>query len=169
MTRPTFAHDLEVRQQYLSMVYHAFPGQAFVLLNQGRAFSPSQTGDTSEYSRVGDKNKKTVAQTVKTDFNVQVYVEDDLTELARIMAGEVRPGGGWLGTEELQLDPTIVHNFKIVNFDGITTDSNILFTEYINSWQASGATIALESEGDVRFAELPGAASSYYIIPATGT
>ena len=168
MTRPSFAHDLEVRQQYLSLLYHALPGHSWVLMNQGRVFSPNQSGDTPEYSRIGDKNKKKVANTLTTDAEVHVYVEDDITELARIMAGEVRPGNGWVGTEEIQLDTTVIHNFKVDNYDGIDTSSTLLFTEYLTSWQASGMGAPLEAEGDVRIFTFPGAASSYYIIPAAG-
>ena len=31
MTRAAFGQDLEVRQQYLSMLFHAYPGTAWVL------------------------------------------------------------------------------------------------------------------------------------------
>ena len=169
MTRPNFAHDLTVRQQYLSMIYHALPGHAWVLMNQGRVLSPNQSGDTSEYSRIGDKNKKTVANTLKTDAEVHVYVEDNLTEVAAIMAGLTRPGGGWVGTEEIQLDTTIVHNFKVENYDGITTAAALKNVEYLTGWQSSGLGAPLEAEGDVRIFTFPGAASSYYIIPAAGS
>lgn len=168
MTRAAFGHDLEVRQQYLSMVYHAFPGTAWVLLNEGRVITPNQSGDETEYSRIGDKNKLKVANTVTTDVAVQVYFEDNLTEVARILGGNVRPGGGWVGTEEIQLDTTVIHNFKVENYDGITAGAALLFTEYVNSWRPSGVGTPLDAEGDVRIAEFSGAASSYYIIPAAG-
>lgn len=170
MARPGFGKDFEVRQQYLSMLYHALPGHAWVLMNEGRLFSPNQTADTSEYSRIGDPVKKKVANTLAIDAEVQVYVEDNLTEVAAIMSGEVRPGGGWAGTEVLQLDTTVVHNFKVENYDGIDVGSSLLLnTEYLSGWQASGMGTPLEAEGDVRIFSFPGAASSYYIVPVAGS
>lgn len=169
MARTLITQEFELRQQYLSQVYHAFPGGSWTLLNQGRAFSPQVSGNQSEYGRVGSKARKKVTLTVATDFNVQIYAEDNLKEVARIMGGQVRPGGGWAGTEVIELDPTVVHNFKIENYDGPTAAAVLLSTEYINSWTASGAGAPLESEGDVRIWDFPGSADSFYIIPAAGT
>lgn len=168
MARAAFGQDLQVRQQYLSMVFHAFPGTAWVLLNEGRVITPNQSADETEYGRIGDKNKLKIANAVATDVAVQVYFEDNLKEVARILGGDVRPGGGWVGTEEIELDTTVVHNFKVESYNGITVGAALLFTEYVNSWKANGVGTPLDAEGDVRIAEFSGAAASYYIIPAAG-
>ena len=168
MARTLITQEFELRQQYLSQIYHAFPGGSWTLLNQGRALSPNQSSNESEYGRIGSQNRKKVAQSVTTDVNVQVYVEDNLKEVALVMGGNVRPGGGWLGSEIIQLDTTMAHNFKIENYDGITSSATLLSTEYVNSWRPSGVGAVLESEGDVRIFDFPGSADSYYIIPAAG-
>lgn len=168
MTRSAFNSDLELRQQYLSMAFGKVPGQAqWTLIDQGRVMTPNQTADEQEYSRIGDKNKTKVAGTVVTDVTLNLYVEDDLEELA-LLLGAPMPGGGFVGTEVLELDPSKVIDLKIENYDGITVGSALLFTEHINRFRPLNLSINLDAEGDVRIAELSGSASAYYILPAAG-
>lgn len=169
MARDSFNSDLDLRQQYLSLVYVKIPGEAdWTLIDQGRVVTPSQSAEEQEYSRIGDQNKTKIAGTITTDVTVQLYVEDDIEELAK-MLGETRPGGGWVGTEVIQLDPTNVIDIKVNNYDGVTAGANILFVEYINAFKPLGLSINLDAEGDVRIADVSGAATAYYIIPAAGT
>lgn len=169
MPRTAFNSDLDVRQQYLSMLFHKIPGEAaWTLIDQGRVASPAQAADVQEYNRIGDPNKLQVAGQITTDITLNVYVEDDIEELARFL-GTVRPGGGFAGTEVIQLDPTKIADLKIENYDGITVGSALLFTEYINQFKPLNLGVPLDAEGDVRIAELSGTATAYYIIPTAGT
>lgn len=168
MARDSFNSDLDLRQQYLSLVYVKIPGEAnWTLIDQGRVVTPNQTAEEQEYARIGDQNKTKLAGNITTDVTVQVYVEDDIEELAK-MLGTTRPGGGWVGTEVIQLDPTKVIDIKINNYNGVTTAASVLFVEYINAFKPMGLSINLDAEGDVRIADLSGAATAYYIIPAAG-
>lgn len=167
-TRAAFNSDLELRQQYLSMVSAKKPGDpAWTLLDQGRVATPSQTADEQQYSRIGDKNKTKVAGTVTTDVTLNLYVENDIQEVA-YMLGQTMPGGGWAGTEVIELDPSKLIDMKVENFNGITVGSALLFTEYINRFRPLRLSINLDAEGDVRIAELSGSASAYYIVPEAG-
>ena len=79
------------------MVFHKIPGEAaWTLINQGRVVTPNQTTDTKEYKRIGDKNSKKVPGTVGTEVTLNLYVEDDIGELAR----------GYVAITPLQLDLT---------------------------------------------------------------
>lgn len=168
MTRAAFNAPLEVRQQYLSMVAAKIPGEAnWTFFDQGRVLTPDQAADEREYKRIGDRSSVKVASTVATSVNITLYVENDIEELARVL-GVVRPGGGWVGTEELKLDPTKIIDFKIENYSGIDVGSALLFAEYVNRFRGSKLTMALDAEGDVRIAEITGACDDYYIIPAAG-
>jgi len=163
--RPAFGSSLDVRQPYLSMVFQKIPGEAaWTLLNQGRTLSPDMSADTKTYSRIGDKNKKSVAGSVATSVTLHIYVEHDLKDLARAL-GHVQ-GAGWAGTEQIDLDPAFVADYKIENYDGSDAGANLIFTEYINELSPNKLTMNLEAEGDVRIGELTGTAASYYIIPA---
>jgi len=169
MTRGAFNTALEVRQQYLSMAFVKIPGEAaWTLLDQGRVLTPDQSADEREYKRIGDRSSVKVASTVATSVNLSVYVEDDLEELAKVL-GVTRPGGGWVGNEEIKLDPTQILDFKIENYDGINVGANLLFTEYVNRFRGSKLTMTLDAEGDVRIAEITGACDDYYMIPEAGT
>ena len=168
MTRPNFNADLQVRQQYLSLLYHKIPGEAaWTLIDQGRVSSPEQAADEKVYNRLGDINKLKVVEQVETNLSLSVYLDDNIEELARIL-GTVRPVGGWAGTEEIKLDTAKVADLKIVNFDGVTTAANILFVEYINRFRPMRLAPPLDADGDVRIVELSGSATTYYIIPEAG-
>jgi hypothetical protein len=150
------------------MLFHKIPGEAtWTLMNQARVITPDQTADKKEYRRVGDKMKKTVPGEITTDIKLNVYVEDNLAEVARIL-GTPRPSGGWVGNEIIQLDPTKVCDLKIVNYDGVTVGSPELSVEYINAFVPGKLSIPEDAEGDVRIAELSGNAETYYIIPVAG-
>lgn len=169
MPRAAFNATLDLRQQYLSMLFHKIPGEgSWTLLDQGKVSTPSAKADEKTYDRIGDQNQTTVAGQVKTDVTLQVYVDSNLDEVAR-MLGFVRPGGGWVGTEVVQLDPTKISDLKLESYNGVTVGSTLLFTEYINSFRPMNFSIPEDASGDVRIAELSGSCTAYYIIPAAGT
>lgn len=168
MPRPAFNSPLDVRQQYLSMVFNKKPGEAsWTVLDQGRVLTPDQSADEREYKRIGDRASVKVASTVSTSVNITLYVEDDIEELARVL-GVIRPAGGWVGNEVIKLDPTIITDFKIENYASTDPGAPVLFTEYVNRFRGSKLTMTLDAEGDVRIAEITGACDDYYIIPTAG-
>jgi hypothetical protein len=149
------------------MLYHKIPGEAsWTLLDQGRVATPDQTADEQEYNRIGDKNTLKVPGSITTDVTLNIYVEDDVEEIGRVL-GTVMPGGGWVGggAEVIQLDPTFIADLKIENYDGADAGANLLFTEYINRFRPTRFSIPEDAEGDVRICECSGSAVAYYIIP----
>jgi len=167
-TRPAFNEGLEVRQPFLSLLYHKIPGEAaWTLVDQGRVINPEATADTREYKRIGDKKVKKVSGAISHSVGLTVYVGDDLQELGRLY-GFVRPPGGWVGTEVIQLDPAFEADLKIENYDGSDVGAALLFTEYLNQFVGSRVALNLDGEGDVRMAEFTGSCDDYYIIPEAG-
>ncbi len=168
MARPQFTKSLNPRPHYLSIVYHKRVGETtWKMLHQGRVVSPNQTTDTQEYSRIGDKDKLRIAQSITTEVQLNLYVEDTWEEVARFL-GVNRPAGGWTGNEVIQLDPTIKSDIMIENYDGVTASANLLSREYIYEFSPQTLAINLDAEGDARIADISGAAKSYYIIPEAG-
>lgn len=168
MTRSAFNASLDVRQQYLAMLYMKIPGEgSWTLVDQGRVATPSARADEKTYDRIGDENQLTVAGQVKTEVTLQMYLEDDLEEVAHLL-GFVRPGGGWAGTENIKLDPTKIIDLKLESYDGVTVGSALLFTEYINEFRPMNFSIPEDASGDVRIAELSGSCVAYYIVPEAG-
>lgn len=159
MTRPTLA-DLDLRQQYLSLVYVRTPGAAaWTVIDQGRVVSPSASAEEQEYSRIGDQNKTKIPGTVTTDLSVQIYMEDDVEELALFFGDATYTAG-----ETIQLTGTSIVDVMIENYDDVTATATPLFVEYINRFRPLNLAINLDAEGDVRVADISGAASAYYII-----
>lgn len=168
MSRPSFSHSLEVLQPYLSLVFGKIPGQSdWTLFNQGRVLTPDISSEEKQYSRIGDKVQKKVAGNATYNCTVSVYVEENLKELALIL-GDVRPGGGWAGTETIEFDPTVKIDLKVETYDGITGTSALLFTEYFNEFSPTRLSMNLEAEGDARMAEIQGGIVNWYIVPAAG-
>lgn len=168
MARTDFNAALNVRQQYLSMLFHKVPGEAaWTLLDQGKVSTPSSSAEEKTYNRIGDLNTLKLGGQVTTDVTLQVYVDDHLDEVARVL-GYIRPGGGWVGTENIKLDPTKVSDLKIESYDGTDVGSTLLFTEYINQFRPMNFSIPEDADGDVRIAELSGSCVAYYIIPVAG-
>lgn len=165
MTRPSFTQSLQVRQQYLSLVFQKIPGEAdWTLIDQGRVFTPSAEAEMNQYKRIGDRNTLQVPGSITTNVEIELYVENDIEEVARALG--VTMGAGWTGTEVVELDPEFIADYKIVNYDGITADADVVFTEYVNRFRPQRLSLALEAEGDVRIATISGVAESYYIMPA---
>lgn len=165
MTRSALA-DMQVRPQYLSLVYHKIPGEAqWTLLSQCRTMSPDQTANKSEAARIGSKTKTTVYGALTTEMSVRLYTDHDMKEVARLL-GVVKPGGGWDGTESIQLDPTKIADLKIENYDGADTDASLLSTEYINRFKPGKFTHGLDADEEGgRFVDVSGSADAYYIEP----
>ena len=154
------ATALDIREQYLSLVYHKIPGEAsWTLIHQGRVVSPDVQAEKKEYSRIGDKNKTTRYGTATTNVGLELYAENDIEEVARVL-GVTSLAEGTV----VQLDPTKISDLAIVNFDGITTAAAVLWTEYVNRFAPGQLTPALEAESDARVFNVSGAADAYYII-----
>jgi hypothetical protein len=155
-----------VRQHYLSLVYFKPVGGSEILLGQLRQITPNQTSEKKEYARVGDLRKKVAYGSVATEISgLHIYWEDNLHELATVL-GVPRPGGGWLGTEKIQLDTSKQGHFRVLNYDSTDEATAALqFTEYLNYFTPASLQAALDAEGDVRIAEITGACDEYYITP----
>jgi len=168
MTRPAFNAPLTVRPQYLSLLYHKLPNETtWTLLDQARAITPNSTSDERNYARIGDASTLTVGGQVTTSVTLQVYMDNNLEEVARVL-GIKRPSGGWIGTETIRLDPTRVSDLKIESYDGVDVGADLLYTEMIYGFRPTGFSVPEEAEGDVRIAEINGSCSAYYIIPKAG-
>jgi hypothetical protein len=169
MYRPwDFDEELQVREHYLSLLYHKIPGEYnYTLINQGRVSLPEQTTEEKNFPRIDGANRFFAAGAPVVAVNLAVYLDDDIEELGRLL-GSVRPPGGWTGSEVIQLDHTKVADLKVVNFDGTDYKANVLFTEYINGFRPTLLSPPLDADGDVRIVELSGSAVAYYIIPRPG-
>jgi hypothetical protein len=167
MTRAALA-TLDVRQQFLSVVSQKLTTEStWTVIGQGQAVSPGSGAAVSEHRRVGDENITKVPGVISHDVTVQIYVDSNLKEVAR-MLGIARPGGGWVGNEEIKLDPTKKMDFMIVNYNGTATSATPVFVEYINQFQPANFKPPLEAGTEARVAEVSGSAVAFYMMPIAG-
>ena len=167
MARGAFNANLQVRQQYLSLLYHKTNAEVgWTLLDQGKSFQTSVTADTKDYKRLSDKNVKTVGGSTKVEVTLTLYTESNLEEVARAL-GVIRPGGGWLGSEQISLDPTVcIGDFKEESYSGteigVATPVHI---KYIDDFYGTSLTDGWDAEEDARMIEIKGVAGRYYMTP----
>ena len=167
--RAAFNTDLTVRQQYLSMAFAKIPGQAdWTLLDQAKVITPASSAEEKKYNRIGDPNSLVVGGQVETDVTLQTYMDTGLEELALLMGVE-KPGGGWVGTEELDLDPTLLVDIKIVNYEGTDVGDSPVSAEFVNRFRPLNFSNPEDADGDGRIVDISGKAVAYYIIPEAGT
>ncbi len=168
MARPTLG-TLNVRPHFLSILSAKLPEDAgWTVLEQGETFTPDSSADSQEYKRIGDKNALKIAGSVGTDIGITVYFEDDLKELAMVL-GIKKPGGGWTGSEEIDLDPKRVIDFKVDNYNGTDSSAAVVSTEYIYAFRGAKFAMGLDANGEVRKADISGACAKWYMMPAAGT
>jgi hypothetical protein len=166
--KPAFEHDLVVREQYLSIAFHHWPGAASnTLLNQARVLTPDSTADTKKYKRIGDVNELSKPGTKAHNVTVDIYVEDTLAEVAVLM-GTALPPGGWVGNEAIELNTDLKHDLIVENYATRDVGSALLWTEYLYGFKPSSVTMNLDAEGDVRIAQFKGVSDRYYITPEAG-
>ena len=167
MARPAFSANLQVRQQYLSLLYHKTNAEVgWTLLDQGKSFQTSVTADTKDYKRLGDKYVKTVGGSTKVEVTLTLYTEANLDEVARAL-GVIRPGAGWLGTEQITLDPTVcIGDFKEESYSGTAVGVDTpVHIKYIDDFYGTSISDGWDADGDVRTIEIKGTAARYYMTP----
>lgn len=170
MARIAFNADLQVREQYLSLLYHKTNAEmSWTLLDQGKSFQTSVTAETKDYKRLGDKNVKTVGGSTKVEVTLTLYTDANLDEVARSL-GVIRPGGGWVGSEQIELDPSVcVGDFKEESYNGTTVGATLVHTKYVDNFYGSSISDGWDSENEARTVEIKGTAGRYYLTPAAGT
>jgi hypothetical protein len=156
----------EVRRQYLSLLNLQGVDGAWILINQGRMVTPVVEWNVDQVGRLGDVALANTPGDGAHSMTVELYADDDLDELGRAL-GMTRSLSGWVGSEQIALDPTVIVNWRIDNYDGVEPDSVLLFREYVNHFQPTTMEMALATD-EVRIVAINGVAGAYYIIPEAG-
>jgi len=81
--------------------------KGLLVLGQTIRVQPKSTIPTKKVARLGDTTKKVSYQPTESSVSLEIYTEKDPDQLALILGGATKPGGGWVGTEKLFLNPTI--------------------------------------------------------------
>jgi hypothetical protein len=142
------------------------------VLGQVVSIGPQSNVPTRKLPRIGDTNKKTSYGTAEHSVSLEIYSEYDPTEMALIMSGGAisRTTAGWLGTEQIRLNPSITAYDLIVEVyssaTGITGD------EFVGKWtlkefKPSQLGIRVQADSAVTFT-VNGECNDVYYTPDTG-
>ena len=119
MTLPNRPVPTKVTGDDTFIYVKATSGSTFTLLAQISDATSSQEESMDKWRTIGsgvqtasNETKYPVSMTVRSP-------QAAIDELALIM-GVVKPGGGWLGTEKIKIDPTRDIQIKFVNYNRAT-------------------------------------------------
>lgn len=102
MSTPTTMPAFELQEGFLYVVRKGTD-----VLGQMLSIEMSAQVPTRKVPRLGDTNKKTTYGSTEYSVRCELYSEEDPDQLAKLLNGTQKPGtGGWLGTEELVINPS---------------------------------------------------------------
>lgn len=108
-------------------------GSVFVLrkgtdvIGQAIRVQPKSTIPTKKIARIGDTTKKVSYQPTESSVAIEIYTEKDPDQLAMLLAGTQKPGGGWAGSEKLFLNPTITaYDLSLDQYNAATGTNDVL-------------------------------------------
>ena len=111
MAFPTLS-DLVVKESYVFVLK-----KGSNVLGQIRSVQPQAQGTVRQHARIGDVNQKSTAGPNQNTVTIEVYVDDNLYDLARVLGIEP-PGGGWTGSETIKLNPSVTaYDLTIEQYD----------------------------------------------------
>ena len=169
MARAALA-DMQVRPQYLSVVYHKIPGEAqWTVLSQCRTMSPEQTANKTEAARNRQQEQDDrVRGAQHRGFAAPVHGSRHERGGAASWAWRSRAPAG-RAMNRFSLTRPVSQILKIENFNGADTSATLLSTEYINRFKPGKFSHGLDGDEEGgRFVDCSGSADAYYIEPEAG-
>ena len=168
MAKPTLP-VLQTTPASFSVMFHRITGGAWEALGQVKNINVTSSGATEEVGRIGDPVNVEIASNVKHALDMEVYMQLNLSEQGRLL-GYVRPGGGWLGTETIQVQPdVIIGDFKEEQYhtSGATPNSPVSIRYFIGV-RITSFNEALSFDQKARSVKLTGTAQQVYRTGRTG-
>lgn len=164
MAFPTLpAH--ETRGAELVALYRKPAGSGtFTLLGQGSSFGVTSEAEERESRRIGAADATINYGAASHRVNAAIYTEGNMEELAAVL-GVVRPGGGWLGSEIIKLDPSLKSDFMAVRYDANNATGIPKSVQYVNAFIPGSLEITVEAGTNDEIATINGSCASHYIMP----
>lgn len=156
--------------------FSLLPGQVYVLKKGSRicgqvlSLNPQSQAPTKKVSRIGDTAKSTSFSPVEHTMQMEIYISKDFEELADLLGFTVPASGGWVGTEQIGLNPTVsTYTLTIETYDantGLNAD-NLVGTWTITGYRPSSLNVQIQAENEST-ATLNGEPGNIYYVPAAG-
>lgn len=140
---------------------------SFTLLGQGSSFQATSEAEERESRRIGSADATVNYGAATHRVTAAIYTQGNLAEVAAIL-GIPRPGGGWVGTEVIKLDPSKAVDFIAVRYDSNSTTGVPKSVQYVNSFKGGSFELGTEAGTNDEIANINGSCVSHYIMPVAG-
>jgi hypothetical protein len=151
-------------------------GSVFVLrkatkiIGQAIRVQPKSQIPTKKIARIGDTTKKVSYQPTESSVNIEIYTEFDPDQLAAVLGGTQKPGsGGWVGTEQLVLNPTITaYDLILDQYDGaLGTGDTLVGTWTMKNFKPTSLDLNVQSDNPATIT-INGEMENFYLVPHAG-
>jgi len=149
---PTFEGP---RPQYFSLMMNAAR-----ILGQVRSIEVQDTINSEQAGRVGSSTKKTLKKGKEATFNAQVWVDDDLQEVAIFLNAAALPTTG----NTVKLDPSMTpKTWRLLNYNSEAASATLLSTTYLYNALALEFGLTLDEDGE-QVATISGSLEDLYTV-----
>ncbi len=150
-----------------SSVFVLRKGSAIV--GQAIRVQPKSTIPTKKVARLGDTTKKVSYQPTESSVAIEIYTEKDPDQLALILAGTLKPGGGWAGTEKLFLNPTITaYDLTVDQYNAASgTNDTLVGVWTMKNFKPTSLDLNVQSDNPATIT-INGEMEDFYLTPQTG-
>lgn len=143
---------------------------ASIVLGQAARISLQSNVPTRKLPRLGDTNKKTSYGVAEHSIQLEIYAEQDPIQLAQVLGGTTKPvSGGWAGTEELRINPTVApYTLYVDVYDGATgTADDLVGTWTLTDFKPSSLSAGIQGDSPVSY-QINGEVSDIFFSPEAG-
>ena len=140
------------------------------IIGQAIRVQPKSTIPTKKVARLGDTTKKVSYQPTESSVAIEIYTEKDPDQLAMLLAGTQKPGGGgWVGTEKLFLNPTITaYDLLVDQYNAATgTSDTLVGTWTMKNFKPTSLDLNVQSDNPATIT-INGEMEDFYLSPAAG-
>lgn len=161
---PTFSD----RSAELTLVYWGGTTATGTLLGQVQSFTWSDELQTRETYRVGDSSKHVVYTARNPTWELTLYEDGDVQEIALVL-GSARPTSGWVGSEEVALSTSqTTVTITVASYDAEATSATLKWVETLAEAKVNTAN-AGRTANEVNTFTFAGDAATITIEPEAGT
>lgn len=161
ITMPTF----ELQEGFLYVVKKGSD-----VIGQMLSIEMSAQVPTRKVPRLGDTNKKTTYGATEFSARCELYSEQDPDQLAKLLAGTQKPNtGGWVGTEQLKINPSVgAYDLTVNVYDKNTGSDDALVGAYtIKNFKPTQLQFRVQADNPTTIS-MSGEPDEWYYIPAAG-
>ena len=165
MSTPVTMPAFELQEGFLYVVKKGTD-----IIGQMLSIEMSSQVPSRKVPRLGDTNKKTTYGSTEYSARCELYSEKDPDQLAKLLGGTQKPAsGGWVGTEQLAINPSITpYDLKVDVYDENTGSGDAVVGTYtIVNFKPTQLQFRVQADNPTTIS-MSGEPDSWYYSPAAG-